>query len=81
MRDQYGEINMLSTERIRDVAGQKAIDIEERYPGYRIDLVTRLVEILRKQGEGLNPRYRRTDVLAIVEAFAKQTAEGTEGRD
>ena len=65
---------MLSTDRLKEVAGEKAGDIEERYPGYRIDLVTRLVEILRKQGEGLNVRYRRPEVLAIVEAFAKQVA-------
>lgn len=65
---------MLSTDRIREVAGEKTSEIEERYPGYRVDLVTRLVEILRKQGEGLNSRARRPEILAIVKAFAKQVA-------
>ena len=69
---------MLSNDRIREVAGQKAVDIEERYPGYRVDLVTRLVEILRKQGEGLSDRNRRSDVLGIIEAFAKQTVKTSE---
>lgn len=65
---------MLSATRLKEVASEQANELEERYPGYRVDLVTRLVEILRKQGEGLTLRRRRPEVNKIVEAFAKESA-------
>ncbi len=55
-----------------EVATEQVGDIEERYPGYRADLVERLVEVLRKQSEGLSQRRRRPEVDSIVESFAQE---------
>ncbi len=63
---------MLSTARLLEVATEQVAEIEERYPGYRKDLVERLVEVLRKQSEGLTQRRRRPEVDAIVGSFAQQ---------
>ena len=63
---------MLSNARLLEVATEEVAEIEERYPGYRTDLVERLVAVLRKQAEGLSQRRRRPEIDAIVESFAQQ---------
>ncbi len=65
---------MLSSARLLEVATEQVAEIEERYPGYRTELVERLVLVLRKQSEGLTQRRRRPEVDNIVEAFAREVA-------
>ncbi len=65
---------MLSNARLLEVATEQDAEVEERYPGYRTELVARLVSVLRKQSEGLTTRRRRPEVDNIVEAFAQEVA-------
>lgn len=65
---------MSTSKRIIEVAGQQATHIHERYPGYRRDLVQRLVDIVAKQGEGLSNRLRRERISEIIDAFGAKVA-------
>ena len=69
---------MLSEKRLHEVAHQQVADIEERYPDYHTDLILRLLEILRKQHQGLGQRRRRVEITSIVDAFAQLISEHTE---
>jgi len=64
----------MSTRRIAEVAGEKAVTITVRAPGYRADLVRALVEVLQVQREGLSEKGRREKVGKVVEGLGSRVA-------
>ncbi len=65
---------MMSSRRIVDVAGEKAVLAEERFDGYRADLVRTLVAVIQTQQEGLSEKGRRDKVSKIVESLGSVVA-------
>jgi hypothetical protein len=63
---------MAVTPRIHDVAEQEALNIEERYPGYRTALVKALDEVVGYQSQSHTSK-RREDVTKVVEALGLST--------
>ena len=56
------------------VAREEVQEIEARYSNYHADLVTKLVEVITKQGEGLSEPKRRKEVADIVTTFGRSVA-------
>lgn len=71
---------MAVTPRIHDVAEQESADFEERYTGYRADLVTALDDVVVRQSIA-HAGQRRDEVTKIVDALGRSAvvAEGGEG--
>jgi len=64
----------MNPKRLVDVAGQQAMLIDEKRPGYRADLVRCLTEVIAVQAEGGSDRGRRDKVSRIVEALGSKIA-------
>jgi hypothetical protein len=60
--------------RIVEVAGEKAVLIDERYDGYQAELVRTLVAAIQVQGEGLSDKGRKEKVGKVVEALGSVAA-------
>lgn len=65
---------MMSNRRIVEVAGERALIITERVPGYRADLVRALVKTIQMQREGLSEKGRRDKIGKVVEGLGNQVA-------
>ena len=65
---------MMSSKRIVDVAGEKALTITERVPNYRSQLVRALVEAIQVQREGLSEKGRREKIGKVVEGLGSRIA-------
>ena len=69
----------MNTKRLIEVAGEEAMRIDERYPGYRLELVRCLIQVTSTQDEGLSDKGRRDKVFRIVEALGGKVAAGAGG--
>jgi hypothetical protein len=65
---------MMSTKRIVEVAGETALTISERVPGYRVALVRALVDAIQVQVEGLSDKGRRDKIGKVVEGLGSRIA-------
>jgi hypothetical protein len=63
---------MMPGSRIAEVAGARATEIEERVPGYRIELVKTLIAAIQTQNEGLSDKGRRDRIGKVVEALGSK---------
>ena len=61
---------MISSRRILEVSKDRVLLIEERFAGYRAEVILTLNGVIRTQQEGLSDRGRRDRVLKIVDALA-----------
>lgn len=68
----------MNTRRVIEVAGEKAMLIDQRYAGYREDVIRGLAQVLAAQNEGLSEKGRRDRVSKIVDALGVKVA--TEAR-
>jgi len=64
---------MTPTRRIVEVAGQQAMSLAERVPGYRSEAVQTLVQVLQLQAEALGPQTRRDRVQRLLGDLATRT--------
>jgi hypothetical protein len=71
-------IARVSSKRIVDVAGEKALLVGERFDGYRAELVRSLVSAIQTQQEGLSEKGRRDKVGKIVEGLGSLVASKSE---
>lgn len=62
----------MNTKRIVEVAGNQALLREERYGGYRADLVRCLVDVIAAQSEGRSEKGRREKVANLVSALGSR---------
>lgn len=67
----------MNTTQLIEVVRAQAVNIVERYPDYRAQIVRRLVEIIGKQREGLTEKGRRTQVASVIDAFGGEVAAKT----
>jgi hypothetical protein len=67
----------MSNRRIVEVAGEKALLVDERFEGYRAELVRALVAAIQAQQEGLSDKGRRDKVGKVVEALGAVVATKT----
>lgn len=67
----------MSNRRIFEVAGEKALLVDERFEGYRAELVRTLVAAIQAQQEGLSDKGRRDKVGKVVEALGSVVATKT----
>ena len=65
---------MMSTKRIVEVAGQKALMITERVPGYRGQLVRALIDTILAQSEEVSEKGRRDRVTKVVEGLGSRVS-------
>lgn len=68
----------MNPRRVAEVAGERALLVDERYAGYRAEVVRSLVQVLAVQSEGLSERGRRDKVAKVVDALGIKVA--TEAR-
>ena len=64
----------MSSRRIVEVAGEKALMITERVPGYRAQLVRGLIDVIQVQSEGLSDKGRRDKIGKVVEGLGSRVA-------
>ncbi len=55
-----------------DVARERVLDVPERTPSYRVDLVRVLVQAIKAQEQEVSEAGRRAKVTKLVEALADQ---------
>lgn len=67
----------MNPRRVAEVAGEQALLTDERYPGYRAEVVRSLVQVIAAQAEGLSERGRREKVTKVVEALGIRVAAET----
>ena len=65
---------MMSTKRIVEVAGEKALMVTERVPGYRGQLVRALIDTILAQSEGLSDKGRRDRITKVVEGLGSRVS-------
>jgi len=65
---------MMSTKRIVEVAGEKALMITERVPGYRGQLVRALIDTILAQSEEVSDKGRRDRVTKVVEGLGSRVS-------
>lgn len=65
---------MMSTKRIVEVAGEKALMITERVPGYRGQLVRALIDTILAQSEEVSEKGRRDRVTKVVEGLGSRVS-------
>lgn len=61
---------MAVTPRVHDVAQQESLHIEERYPGYRADIVKALDDVIAHQMQ-THQSTRREDVAKVVDTLGR----------
>ena len=61
----------------KKVAREVALEVPERYDGYREHLLRKLTEVIACQGSGLLKAARRKEVRRLLEAFGQQVAAQT----
>jgi len=64
----------MSTKRIVEVAGEKALMITERVPGYRGQLVRALIDTILAQSEEVSDKGRRDRVTKVVEGLGSRVS-------
>ena len=69
---------MAVSPRIHAIAEQEASAIDERYPGYRAELVKALDEVVAYQSQ-THQTHRREDVRKVVDALGRSAV--TKGRE
>ena len=70
---------MAVTPRIREVAEQEALTLEDRYPGYRAALVKALDDVVALQSK-VHVGQRREDVTKVVDALGRAAVAAASGR-
>ena len=65
---------MMSTKRIVEVAGEKALMVTERVPGYRGQLVRALIDTILAQSEEVSDKGRRDRVTKVVEGLGSRVS-------
>jgi len=68
---------MISSRRIVEVAGEKASLVDQRFDGYREDMVRCLMRVIMTQSDGLSERGRRDRVSKEVEALGAKVIAKT----
>ena len=63
---------MLSSARLREIAGERVGQFDERCEDYHSLLIDRFLQLLSKHLEGLSEKRRRQEVDQIISAFAQQ---------
>ena len=69
---------MAVTPRVHDVAEQEVLAIEERYPGYRVEMVKALDEVIGHQSQ-THASKRRDDVTKVVDALGRSAVVAKAG--
>jgi hypothetical protein len=67
----------MNPRRVVEVAGEQALLTDERYTGYRAEVVRSLVQVIAAQAEGLSERGRREKIGKVVEALGIKVASET----
>jgi hypothetical protein len=65
---------ILSAKKVLEVARNQVLDCEERFVGYRVELVKTLNRVIAAQGDGLSDKQRREKVAKEVEALSQKVA-------
>jgi hypothetical protein len=68
-----------SSKRMLEVAREKVLELEDRYPGYRADLLKSLAGIIGAQAASASERIRREAVVREIEALASKVRVKTDG--
>lgn len=63
---------MMSSRRVIEVAGERVLDADERFEGYRSSLVRMLVQSIQLQDKEGSERSRRDEIAKMVDALATQ---------
>lgn len=72
---------MADAKNLAAVAAEAVLEVPERYPGYREDLVRQLMGILRRQDEDVGQNTRRSEIRRLLESFGTQVAAKTQEDD
>ena len=60
---------MTASTKVIEVAKQQALNLSERYDGYRAAIARALIDVIRIQQEGLSEKGRRDKALKTIEAL------------